>query len=76
VILVTSGYNLTPAELKRYYDGTISTIKLRLSGQASVITPFNDSLAPLIRKTVEDRKKSILESRHTAASLGYPMMRS
>jgi hypothetical protein len=61
VKLVTSGYNLTADELKRVFDGTISAIKLRLSGQNGVVTPFNDSLEPLIRKTVDERKKSILE---------------
>jgi hypothetical protein len=76
VTLVTAGYNLSADEIKKQFDKTINAIKLRLSGQATIVNQFNLSLEPLIRKTVDDRKKSILESRQIAASLGYPMMRS
>lgn len=76
ITLTASGYNLTKEELQAHFKKVIDTIKMRLSGQEKVVTPFNEALRPKVRKLVEERKKGILAARNIAESLGYPMVRA
>jgi hypothetical protein len=76
ITITASGYNLTREDLEAHIRKILNPIELRQSGQNNVVGPFNGALKPLIRKTIEERKQSILNARNIAASLGYPMIRA
>ena len=73
LILRVAGEGLDGDETKRHFEAALTQINNYLKWQTNDIGPFNTRVRAEAVKRIEARKKTILESRKIAASLGYKM---
>jgi len=64
---------LDGTETKRLFEKAITEVEKYLTWQRADVGPFNDRICAEAAKRIEARKKTLLESRNIAASLGYKM---
>jgi hypothetical protein len=62
-----------PDELKASFDAELEKVRKYIAWQAIQIDPFNTSLKDEASRIVHGRRNRLLEARHLAASLGYPL---
>ncbi|MFT3937782.1 hypothetical protein [Rhodopseudomonas sp.] len=65
--------DVTTEELRASFDAEIAKINKYIGYQAIQIDPFNASLEQEARRIVNGRRTRLLNARHLAASLGYPL---
>jgi hypothetical protein len=73
LIVRVAGAGLDGAETGRLLEKIISDVELYLTWQRADATPFNARIRDAVRNRIEERRKTLLESRGVAASLGYKM---
>jgi hypothetical protein len=64
---------VTTEELRDSFGAEISRINKYICFQAAQIDPFNASLSQEAQRIVNGRRSRLLNARHLAASLGYPL---
>lgn len=68
-----SGRDLSQAQVKASFDGTLKDIQQYLDWQKTTAEQFNQSLAQRARQEIEIRKTKLLKDREVVSGLGYPM---
>jgi hypothetical protein len=66
---------VTPDQLKEAFDAELAKVQKYIGFQALQIDPFNAALKDEAAKIVHSRRDRLLNARHIAASLGYPLHR-
>jgi hypothetical protein len=66
---------VTPDQLKEAFDGELAKVRKYIGFQGLQIDPFNASLKDEAARIVHGRRDRLLNARHIAASLGYPLHR-
>src|SRR3979411_1265634 len=73
LIVRVAGVDLEGAETGRLLEKIISDVESYLNWQRTEATPFNTRVRGAVTKRIEERRRTLLDSRGVVASLGYKM---